>query len=424
MRNFLPFICFVLFSSQIATAQTEYTVPENFPAGKAKTVDVLNNDKGYRGVIVNSWYDYGYLSNYNYSSDNKAFINNFLFPDSAYFQYSQSDIARGSNYKEATIIDPKADLFKTLIDPDFGKYLSYNVDSVTILFRYHRNTGVNIVDTLFVEIGSDSTLATSYLNGNSILTDYGVNSLSFKLLKFKATASGVGELSLPKKDIIPILLTSAYATDTGFAGISSLTIHPSLTRFKGGENVVVGLSFKPGFNYTVNDTITKTGNTFQTFSWEEQGANTYPQYTAGEWNCSYWAYYDNLLPLDPALHNWYQVLFPSWVWPKDFPEHNWVMVKTSYDDDWLGVSENPQEIAGGTCFPNPSTNQMLIAYSLKNQQQISVNVYDVTGQLVLQKQEGNQAEGQHFAQINLNNLSSGVYFYSINNGEMKKFVKD
>lgn len=423
MRKFLHFICLVLFSNQIATAQVEYTVPDHLPESKAKVINIQSSG-GYRGVIVRSWYDFGVLSNENYSNDHKPFIENFLFPDSAYFEYGTNDFGRGTNYKSATLIDPKADLFKTLVDPDFGPYLPYDVDSVTIAFRYLRNTAVNIVDTLFVEIASDSTIGTGYLNGGLMMTNYGVNSLAFKALKFQATANGIGELDLPKKEVITIPLTPAFVTDLNSGGISSITINPRLPKFIGGENIVVGLSFKPGFTYTVNDTITKMGNTFQGFSWEEQGLNTYPQYLPGEWNCSYWAYYDNLKPLDPSLYNWYETFFPSWIWPKDFPEHNWVMVKTSYDDDWLGVSDKSKSISSGNCFPNPSTNQVFIAYSLQNEAQISVNIYDVTGHLLIQKQEGNQSAGQHFTQINLNDLSSGIYFYSINNGEMKKFVKN
>ncbi|MCX6181132.1 MAG: T9SS type A sorting domain-containing protein [Bacteroidetes bacterium] len=423
MKKLLFLVCSV-FTIQFASAQTEYTVPTDFPENTTKRFEIPQQGD-YRGVIVTEWYDFGLLSNQNYSGDNAPFINAYLFPDSAYFQVGASTYARGSNYKEAVIIDPKADLFKTLKDPDFGKFLSYNVDSITILFQYYRNTSADIVDTLFVEVGSDSTVSTGYLSGaanygdGTIFNNFGANSLAFKVLKFQATVNGVGELDIPKKEIIPILLTPDYAGDVNSPGISSLTIHPYLSRFKGGQNIVVGLSFKPGFKYSKNDTLTKTGNTFNTFAWEEQGPNTFQQYNAGEWNCSYWAYYDNMNPMS----SWYEAFYPSWIWPKDFPEHHWLRAKTSYDDDWLGVNPSA-EISIGNCFPNPATNEVLIAYSLKGEEQISVRIYDIAGQLIFQKEEGKQIKGQHFAQINLNDFSSGIYFYSLNGGEMKKFVKE
>ncbi|MFM7023581.1 MAG: T9SS type A sorting domain-containing protein [Flavobacteriales bacterium] len=424
MKKFLLLAgCFLL--SQIADAQTQFDSPLNFPESKARPYDV-KQEGDYRGVIVESWYDFGLITNENYSSDNAPFLNAYLFPDSAYFEYGSSGVGRSTNYMEATIIDPKAEIFKTLVDPDFGKFLSYNIDSVTILFQYYRNTNANIVDTLFVEIGSDSTVSTGYLqgfanyNGTTVQANYGVNSLPFKALKFKATASGIGELDIPKKQIIPILLTPDYAGDKQDPGISSITIHPSLPRFKGGQNIVVGVSFKPGFTYTVNDTITKMGNTFNGFGWEEQGPNTFPAYNPGEWNCSYWAYYDNMNPMSP----WYETFFPAWIWPKDFPEHHWVRAKTSYDDDWLGITDKSNELSTGNCFPNPASEQALIAYSLQKEDGITLRIYDITGQVVLQQEEGNQSAGQHFAQINLNELSSGIYLYSLNNGEIKKFVKE
>ncbi len=213
-----------------------------------------------------------------------------------------------------------------------------------------------------------------------------------------------------------ILLTPS---DTG---INYKSVYPSLlSRIKGGESVVVALSFKPGFSYTVNDTINKTGNTFQSFSIEELGNNTYPMYNEGEWNCSYVA---NSFSLKPYPSSWYKTFYPSWGWAQSDPEHYLIRIKTSYDNDWLGISDKSSDISNGNCFPNPASNQVLISYHLKNQQQITINIYDITGQLVIQQREGIQLEGQHFAQININDLSAGIYFYSVNNSEMKKLVKN
>jgi hypothetical protein len=44
--------------------------------------------------------------------------------------------------------------------------------------------------------------------------------------------------------------------------------------------------FKPGYQFVLDDTITKTKNNFMFVSNEEKGTNTYPFYVPGDWNVS------------------------------------------------------------------------------------------------------------------------------------------
>ncbi len=263
---------------------------------------------------------------------------------------------------------------------------------------------------------------TRTLVGNDIKMRYDVNQLKFKHLKFKATEGGVGEIDVANKQTIAVLLTPDFATDTSFKGISALTLKPNLPRFKGGQNIIVALSFKPGFTYSTKDTITKMGNTYRGFSWEEQGFSTTPKYTAGEYNCSYWASYNNLLPLSPNWSYWYQSFIPSWSWPQDFPEHYWINVHTSYDDDWLSTANNTNLLAG-TPYPNPASANIVLPYKVLKSQTIDIRVYDLVGKMVLQKQEGWKTTGSYLLALNLIDLPVGVYFYTIgNSSEVHKFV--
>jgi|GEM_PF-3427952 len=414
-------LLFVLFATSLS-AQLNIAVPNSFPPCRAELTNIKPTISNYRGALVPNWYDYGFYSNMDAGSDENApYLDEYLFPDSAYFKYPNG-VGRGSNYKIANIIDPKAQLFKDYLDPEFGPSLPYNVDSIQLYFQYHRNTGDDIVDTLFVEIANDSALSTRTLVGNDIKMRYDVNQLKFKLLKFKATKGGVGEIDVPNKQTIAVLLTPDFATDTSFKGISALTLQPNLPRFKGGQNIIVALSFKPGFKYSIEDTITKMGNTYRGFSWEEQGLSTIPKYTVGEYNCSYWASYNNLLPLNPNWSYWYQTFIPSWSWPQNFPEHYWINVHTSYDDEWLSTTSN-EVLLTEIPYPNPASATIILPYKVLKNQTIDIRVYDLVGKMVLQKQEGWKTNGSYLSQLNLSDLPSGLYFYALgNSSEMHKFV--
>ena len=64
-------------------------------------------------------------------------------------------------------------------------------------------------------------------------------------------------------------------------------------------------------------------------------------------------------------------------------------------------------------FPNPFNPATTIAFSLREEQQVSLKVYNITGQVVAQLTSGTLTAGEHQFTFDGSKLSSGVYFYRL-----------
>ncbi|MFA5781607.1 MAG: T9SS type A sorting domain-containing protein [Bacteroidales bacterium] len=63
--------------------------------------------------------------------------------------------------------------------------------------------------------------------------------------------------------------------------------------------------------------------------------------------------------------------------------------------------------------PNPATNATLIQYEIQNNASVSLEIYDITGRLVLSYDEGKQIAGKHNILVDSDKLMKGTYFYSL-----------
>lgn len=90
-----------------------------------------------------------------------------------------------------------------------------------------------------------------------------------------------------------------------------------------------------------------------------------------------------------------------------------------YMDDFL-IIEGPASVNefvnGAKLFqnmPNPTSTFSTINYALENNAQVALNVYDVTGKMVSSLNLGDQNAGTHNLNYSVENLSAGVYYYSL-----------
>lgn len=90
-----------------------------------------------------------------------------------------------------------------------------------------------------------------------------------------------------------------------------------------------------------------------------------------------------------------------------------------YMDDFL-IVEMPatvnEFVNGARLFqnsPNPTASSTLINYELENSAQVALYVYDVTGKMVSSLNLGDQNSGTHNLNYSVENLSAGVYYYSL-----------
>jgi len=67
-------------------------------------------------------------------------------------------------------------------------------------------------------------------------------------------------------------------------------------------------------------------------------------------------------------------------------------------------------------YPNPTSNETVINYSISTPSEVIIMLYDVTGKLTKQLYKGTQGSGQYLVRVQTSSLNSGVYIYNIRAG--------
>jgi|GEM_PF-6704829 len=85
----------------------------------------------------------------------------------------------------------------------------------------------------------------------------------------------------------------------------------------------------------------------------------------------------------------------------------------------------PQQVELYQNYPNPFNPSTVIHYSLPHAEQVKLSVYNTLGQQILVLVETRQSSGSHSITFKASHLSSGVYFYRLQAGDvvlMKKMI--
>ena len=129
----------------------------------------------------------------------------------------------------------------------------------------------------------------------------------------------------------------------------------------------------------------------------------------------------------------------------DIPQPDYSMFIYDTDNTWYYYSQGvlPAMIRLNTCdfcppgiaeseknnaklyqnVPNPAVNSTRISYELTKSGKVTIDICDLTGRKVLSYNEGNQSTGVHSIDVNLTNLCSGTYFYTLNTDDFTKTKK-
>jgi len=79
------------------------------------------------------------------------------------------------------------------------------------------------------------------------------------------------------------------------------------------------------------------------------------------------------------------------------------------------VKENMEAlIVSARAYPNPTNDKIILPIYLKNNEQLSLSLYDATGRLVMTKTLGNFNKGEQQIQLSLLGFQNGLYHYRIN----------
>lgn len=85
-----------------------------------------------------------------------------------------------------------------------------------------------------------------------------------------------------------------------------------------------------------------------------------------------------------------------------------------------------QSISKSEVYPNPLLDIAQVSFNLSNSSDVSIDVYDFTGKLVLTNTFNSLHAGKNIVQFNTSELKSGVYFTKIKSGDKvvtKRIVK-
>lgn len=100
------------------------------------------------------------------------------------------------------------------------------------------------------------------------------------------------------------------------------------------------------------------------------------------------------------------------------------MVRMNFDQT-LGLNESAA-VNGLGVYPNPATDNISVDFNLANASDVTIEVVDAAGQVVITKALASQAAGATNVSLNTNALNSGVYFVNISTEAGKateKFIK-
>jgi PKD repeat protein len=88
-------------------------------------------------------------------------------------------------------------------------------------------------------------------------------------------------------------------------------------------------------------------------------------------------------------------------------------------DELVGINKKetgfiiPEEFKLFQNYPNPFNPETIINYSIPHELHVSINVYDVVGNLIATILDENKSAGNHKIKFDANKITSGVYFYQI-----------
>lgn len=84
--------------------------------------------------------------------------------------------------------------------------------------------------------------------------------------------------------------------------------------------------------------------------------------------------------------------------------------------DPVGIEEQ-EVLTGVVVFPNPVQDKANVVITLENPATVYIKIYSVTGQMVVDSEEGNLSAGQHNILLDATSWKQGLYLYQVTAGE-------
>lgn len=310
-------------------------------------------------------------------------------------------------------VDPKFNSADYAGEGQIRRVDPYKVDSVEILGIYERAPSkASVVDTLIVSMaygsGGTTDLDIFYFASPDIISNYG------DTVRFASTDQNVGTFIAKGSNVWSkkIPLTAANANDTLSNGFNVWRLAPNLN-VPAGNLVAMTVTFKSGDTWTpFMDTIRKAGattsnyNHFRFVAFEET-AGAFQSYQKNYYNAS------GLMLQDTT--DWGGTYVPSYAFTSATwsIEHYWWFYKLHCPTCWTVGVDDVTNINNLNVFPNPSNSEVNFNFGLNEAaKNVSIQITNTIGQVVKNINVG-RAQGSVNQKVNVSDLSSGLYIYTI-----------
>ena len=405
----------IIFAQTDISNASKQTLNSKHPvnlSGKHIDVSNLNLHKSPKST-ASRWYNYATaMQNYVFPNGNSGnYSVDRMFPDTTVNVKYSNGTFPPDIHAIAVVLDPTAKVFQndTLPFNIATRFYKYRLDSVGILCLYARhNPDQNIVDTLEVEMITNAAKTVYQFTG--MKAAYGYDTTVFLGLKHNTNFDYVKPDNTTNVVKIKLPLTYQSSIDTLSNGFNYFYVKSTQT-VSYGALCAATFRFIPGYTWTDQDTLNRNLNEFLFLSYEENGTNTYPSYKPGNYNLS------EVIPTFAlqTSNSWYKsaLYVPSLAFVQGYTlENHWVDFKLTSTN--VGITENAEKsVKLAQNVPNPANNSTLINYELKQANNVTLVITDLTGNKVMEVAQGKQIAGSHNIILNLDNLSSGMYYYTL-----------
>ncbi len=153
-------------------------------------------------------------------------------------------------------------------------------------------------------------------------------------------------------------------------------------------------------------------------------------YTYADWPIPIDFSYDNAELLTAGLNgfpvgdlNWFPAQYTQWLAQRDDELqyiHNVLQTGNVGVKEVAGIPENYQLEQN---FPNPFNPSTVINYTIPKAGNVTLKIFNIVGQEVATLVNGFQEAAKYQVSFNASNLSSGIYFYTINAGNFNQTKK-
>ena len=410
MIRYIFFFTILIATSSIAQKQI-YSNSFDYQSFNFETIELSKQKTNFRDYksywfsIVSDLVNIGEIPSP--SSENPAHQVR-LFPDST--------IITGTNPISYPFIHGMADVINPSLTPSgwVDEWTDVLVDSIEIPFVYYRNTHDSIIDTLFIDYlisQPDSILSYIDLNQDNIKDNgefphqviFHTDSLSNKINSFQ----------ISRTDTLLLDFNNSSSRDNPQVNYQLIDVNDSVMS---KERYGIYIRFQPGYKWSITDTIINFNDFFLLAREQVKG-----QYLSQIWPFN--AGFSSYIMTKDVRYNisvlGFQLYIPALIQSPEWPiEH--LIISYKLISIPLGAnnihSKNKLKL-----FPNPVDDFLNFKFSPSNFGNLDVEIYDITGKIVLRDKLSFYGSGSNNFQFNVSHLVSGIYSIKVD-GVSRKFV--